>query len=197
MQILQSAASPVDQQLQRILRAITTRHASGMLAVPSAVLTRIFQELSSGMLAYNHASKLKEVPPPTVRSVISVTAVTAVTAQPGAPHHHQAPLPFAYVQFNALRKRYIRYIRHIRYIRYLLNQVPLPFAYVQFNALLLHLFALVAPIGVCCFTESLSFAVITRWCDALAIGREGALWRRALEHLLPIARAPRSSDRCP
>ena len=101
----------------------------------------------------------------------SVTAVTAVTAQPGAPHHHQAPLPFAYVQFNALRKRYIRYIRHIRYIRYLLNQVPLPFAYVQFNALLLHLFALVAPIGVCCFTESLSFAVITRWCDALAIGR--------------------------
>ena len=43
------------------------------LGVPSAVLTRVFQELSSGMLAYNNASKLKEV-----------------------------PLPFAYVQFNAL-----------------------------------------------------------------------------------------------
>ena len=100
LDILEGSASPVDQQLQRIFRAITTRHAAGMLAVPPPVFSRIFQELSTGMLAFNQASKLKEV--------------------------------------------------------------PMPFAYVQFNALLLHLFVLAAPIGVCCFTRSVWFACLSR-----------------------------------
>jgi len=71
--MLQKSVNPVDRQLQRIFRAITTRHRAGGVHVPPPVYSRIFQELSTGMLAFNQASKLKEV-----------------------------QMPFSYVQFNAV-----------------------------------------------------------------------------------------------
>jgi len=72
LSLLQRSRNPVDRQMQRIIRAISTRHHAGGLCAPAPIVSRIFQELSNGMLAYNQASKLKEV-----------------------------SLPFSYVQFNA------------------------------------------------------------------------------------------------
>eukprot|EP00908_Phaeocystis_cordata_P024202 Transcript_6675.p2 GENE.Transcript_6675~~Transcript_6675.p2 ORF type:complete len:286 (-),score=93.66 Transcript_6675:113-970(-) len=57
----------------RICRAVSTRHQHGGMDAPAPIVSRIFQELSNGALAYNAATKMKEV-----------------------------PVPFAYVQFNAL-----------------------------------------------------------------------------------------------
>eukprot|EP00965_Chrysotila_dentata_P149999 4954081-Pleurochrysis_carterae.AAC.1 len=39
--------------MQRIIRAISTRHHAGGLCAPAPIVSRIFQELSNGMLAYN------------------------------------------------------------------------------------------------------------------------------------------------
>ena len=57
----------------RIIRSVSTRHKAGGLGMPPPIVGRIFQELSNGLLAYNSAVKMKEV-----------------------------PVPFAYVQYNAL-----------------------------------------------------------------------------------------------
>ena len=57
----------------RIQRSIITRHAAGGVRAPPPIVSRIFQEISNGILAYNNATKLKEI-----------------------------PVPFGYVQFNAL-----------------------------------------------------------------------------------------------
>ena len=71
--LLLAAPCPVFASAQRIQRAIVTRiHAGGMHA-PPPIISRIFQEISNGMLAYNNATKLKEI-----------------------------PVPFAYVQLNAV-----------------------------------------------------------------------------------------------
>lgn len=70
---LAAAPEPVFATAMRIQRSIITRmHAGGMQA-PPPIISRIFQEVSNGLLAYNNAVKMKEV-----------------------------PVPFAYVQFNAL-----------------------------------------------------------------------------------------------
>jgi len=71
--MLLSAPCPVFATAMRIQRAIITRlHAGGMRA-PPPIVSRIFQEISNGLLAYNNATKMKEI-----------------------------PVPFAYVQLNAL-----------------------------------------------------------------------------------------------
>ena len=57
----------------RIMRSVSTRQKHGGLAAPPPIVGRIYSELSSGLLAYNNALKMKEV-----------------------------PVPFAYVQYNAL-----------------------------------------------------------------------------------------------
>ena len=57
----------------RILRSLTTRHHHGGLRAPPPIVSRIYQELSNGLLAYNQAVKMKEV-----------------------------PVPFVYVQYNSL-----------------------------------------------------------------------------------------------
>ena len=59
--------------MQRICRAVTTRQRAGGLIAPSPLVSRIFQELSNGLIGYENCTKIKEV-----------------------------PVPFAYVQFNAL-----------------------------------------------------------------------------------------------
>jgi len=73
LHFLRSAPCPVLAISQRITRAIVTRlHAGGMRA-PPPIISRIFQEISNGLLAYNGATKMKEI-----------------------------AVPFAFVQFNAL-----------------------------------------------------------------------------------------------
>ena len=71
--VLDRAPCPVLATALRIQRSIITRHDSGGVRAPPPIVSRIFQEISNGLLAYNNATKLKEV-----------------------------PVPFAYVQFNAL-----------------------------------------------------------------------------------------------
>jgi predicted membrane chloride channel (bestrophin family) len=71
--LLLAAPCPVFATAQRIQRSIITRlHAGGMKA-PPPIISRIFQEVSNGLLFYNNATKMKEV-----------------------------PVPFPYVQLNAL-----------------------------------------------------------------------------------------------
>jgi len=70
---LARAPDPVLATVQRLCRAISTRHQFGGVCAPAPIVSRIFQELSNGLLAYNAATKMKEV-----------------------------PVPFAYVQFNAM-----------------------------------------------------------------------------------------------
>ena len=67
------APCPVLSTMQRIIRAISTRHKAGGVRAPAPIVSRIFQELSNGLLAYNNATKMKEI-----------------------------PVPFAFVQFNAI-----------------------------------------------------------------------------------------------
>lgn len=43
---------------------ITKRHTSGGLDIPSPIISRIFQELSTGMLAFNNALKIHDTPFP-------------------------------------------------------------------------------------------------------------------------------------
>ena len=63
-ELLLAAPCPVFATAQRIQRSIVTRlHAGGMRA-PPPIVSRIFQELSSGLLFYNNATKMKEVPVP-------------------------------------------------------------------------------------------------------------------------------------
>lgn len=70
---LMKTPDPVLTTAHRISRAITTRQRAGGVSAPSPLVSRVFQELSNGMEAFNSAMKIKEV-----------------------------PVPFAYVQFNAL-----------------------------------------------------------------------------------------------
>lgn len=44
--------------------AISTRHKKGGLDIPSPIITRIFQELSTGMLGFNNAVKIHNTPFP-------------------------------------------------------------------------------------------------------------------------------------
>ena len=63
-ELLLAAPCPVFATAQRIQRAIITRlHAGGMRA-PPPIISRIFQEVSNGLLFYNNATKMKEVPVP-------------------------------------------------------------------------------------------------------------------------------------
>jgi len=60
------AQSPdaIHTQIARISRAITTRHHAGGIRAPAPIVSRVFQEISNGALAFNAATKLTEVPVP-------------------------------------------------------------------------------------------------------------------------------------
>ena len=58
------ASCPVACTQSRIIRAITTRQVAGGMPAPAPQVSRIFQEISNGMLAFNEASRLKEVAVP-------------------------------------------------------------------------------------------------------------------------------------
>ena len=73
VQLWRTSRNPVDRQMQRIIRTINSRQVSFGFSAPPPIVSRIYQELSNGMLAYNQCTKLKEV-----------------------------PTPFAYVQLNAM-----------------------------------------------------------------------------------------------
>ena len=70
---LRTAACPVLATKNRICRAVVTRARARGWRTPAPLVARLFQELSEGMEAYNTCIKTKEI-----------------------------PMPFAYVQFNAL-----------------------------------------------------------------------------------------------
>jgi len=71
--LLLAAPCPVFATAQRIQRCIITRLNAGGMQAPPPIVSRIFQEISNGLLAYNNATKMKEI-----------------------------PVPFAYVQLNAI-----------------------------------------------------------------------------------------------
>ena len=71
--LLLAAPCPVFATAQRIQRTIITRLHAGGVGAPPPIVSRIFQEISNGLLAYNNATKMKEI-----------------------------PVPFGYVQLNAL-----------------------------------------------------------------------------------------------
>ena len=71
--LLLAAPCPVFATAQRIQRTIITRHHAGGVGAPPPIVSRVFQEISNGLLAYNNATKMKEI-----------------------------PVPFGYVQLNAL-----------------------------------------------------------------------------------------------
>ena len=48
--------------VNRIIRSLTTRQNAGGLPFAPPIISRIYQELSNGLLAYNQAIKLKEIP---------------------------------------------------------------------------------------------------------------------------------------
>ena len=62
--MLLAAPCPVFATAQRIQRSIITRLNSGGMRAPPPIVSRIFQELSNGLLFYNNATKMKEVPVP-------------------------------------------------------------------------------------------------------------------------------------
>ena len=59
---LAALAAQVLATAQRIQRSIITRMAAGGMRAPAPIVSRIFQEISNGLLAYNNATKMKEVP---------------------------------------------------------------------------------------------------------------------------------------
>lgn len=61
---LRGLPDPVLATAHRIYRAVTTRGRTRGWTAPPPIVSRIFQELSNGLLAYNHATKMKEVPVP-------------------------------------------------------------------------------------------------------------------------------------
>lgn len=63
-ELLLSAPCPVFATAQRIQRSIISRLAAGGMRAPPPIVSRIFQELSNGLLFYNNATKMKEVPVP-------------------------------------------------------------------------------------------------------------------------------------
>jgi len=95
--LLAAAPCPVLATAQRIQRAIITRQSAGGIAAPPPIVSRVFQEISNGLLAYNNATKMKEV--------------------------------------------------------------PVPFEYVQLNAYLLNCSALLCPVAISAFTNSLALAL--------------------------------------
>jgi len=70
--VLKTVPDPVLFTAHRIVRAVSTQGRHRGWKAPAPIVSRIFQEISNGLLAYNQALKLKEI-----------------------------PMPFAYVQFNA------------------------------------------------------------------------------------------------
>ena len=52
----------VHTTVNRIIRSLTTRQNAGGLPFAPPIISRIYQELSNGLLAYNQAIKLKEIP---------------------------------------------------------------------------------------------------------------------------------------
>jgi hypothetical protein len=61
---ISSAPCPVLAVANRITRAVTTRGRVKRWTAPAPIISRIYQELSTGMLAYNNCMKSKEIPVP-------------------------------------------------------------------------------------------------------------------------------------
>jgi len=58
------AEVPVHYWMQKMVRLITKRHHQGGLAAPPPIVSRIFQELSNGLLGFENAHKITAIPFP-------------------------------------------------------------------------------------------------------------------------------------
>jgi len=94
-------ASPRCAQISRILRSITTRHQAGGVKAPPPIVSRVFQEVSNGVLAYNNACKMKEVPVPfalvhfgaVLLAFFNFTAPVGTPTPPPPPPHPSPAVP--------------------------------------------------------------------------------------------------------
>ena len=118
--------------VNRILRSLSTRMNAGGLPFAPPIISRIYQEISNGLLAYNQAIKLKEVS----RIDTLRPPARALTITPDARRTTTRAVSWLHPGVCA--------------------QVPVPFVYVQYNALLMLLFTLITPIAIGAFTTSQS-----------------------------------------
>jgi len=58
------AGVPVHYWMQKMVRLCTMRHHQGGLAAPPPIVSRIFQELSNGLLGFENANKITTIPFP-------------------------------------------------------------------------------------------------------------------------------------
>jgi len=88
--------------VSRIHRALTTRQLAGGVSAPSPLVARALQDLSLGLLAYNSACKMKEVPVPfayvqvnalllIVFNLLTPIAIASFTSPQFAPSHNDDP----------------------------------------------------------------------------------------------------------
>jgi len=63
-EFLHRAPDKLHTQMSRISRSITTRHHAGGIRAPPPIVSRVFQEMSNGALAYNAATRIVEIPVP-------------------------------------------------------------------------------------------------------------------------------------
>jgi len=62
--LAKSAGVPVHYWMQKMARLCTMRHHQGGLAAPPPIVSRIFQELSNGLLGFENANKITTIPFP-------------------------------------------------------------------------------------------------------------------------------------
>lgn len=81
---------------------LTQRHASGGLDIPSPIITRIFQELSTGMLGFNNAVKIHNTPFPFPYVQLISLCLLILTVTSGFVMHHYIDNAFWAVVFTAI-----------------------------------------------------------------------------------------------
>ena len=146
---VRAAPCPVLCTEHRLSRAISTRFRSRGWRAPAPVVSRIFQEMSNGMVA-----------------CACRKARTPRLADSPAAHQHRLLLPcFAerLAPAHASRACPLPICRRAGadHSARKITKIAMPFAYVQFNALLLVLFNCLSPIAIGSFTTSPVFSIAT------------------------------------
>ena len=153
IEFLKRLPCPVHGTLQRIIRALTTRQRAGGMMAPAPLVSRVYQELSNGLIAYNNAVKMKEVPVRQLR-----TNAAPPPAQSTPPHSDTRTIPTTTMCLRSLPSSTRALAAPPRRPHLLASKrrsallpaaaVQVPFAYVQFNALLLILFSVLSPLAI-------------------------------------------------
>ena len=155
---LRDAPCPVLCTEHRLSRAISTRFRSRGWRAPAPVVSRIFQEMSSGMVACTlllrrGARTLHWQTGPICTAHIQISK-RRVCPRPCSRQTHPCPCPVRACVRACLCRGADHSARKI-------TKIAMPFAYVQFNALLLVLFNFLSPIAIGSFTTSPIFSIAT------------------------------------